>query len=1380
MPNNEEKTDVKSSTNTMNNSIVGTEAAIRAYYMPEFDPNKDNFEVWMERLEIHFIELECENDETVKRNTLLKSMGSEAYGVVRSLCDPKLPKDTEFNDMVEYLKKYYLPTVIIFSERKKFYDAKKTDGESVTAWFTRVKKLAGKCKFGTNLDAVVLDKFVCGLPGIIFERLCEEDEKLTAANALKKALIVESKLTVKAKGTECEVNFVKKHRTKKSYNNKSKENNTTHGDQKKKKDCKHCGWRNHASESCRYKTAKCNKCLSIGHLANVCKSNNKSKEVNFIEPNKDSSQNFSKSNFFSKANEIDYSQYETEGQFGVYMMEDENEEANGSTDMYHGSRVYVLPVGIDGVELSVACDTGAPLSLMSIGMFDKLYNRSQLKHCKLKFTNYSGNRIPIVGEFFANVTYRGQTKKISFVVTDTRSPPLLSRNFLRKFNFELVQSDTNVNTVESKNETIEQIKTEFKEVFDGKLGAYKLSKINLPIDKNAKPVFCKPRTVPFAWKTKIEKQLNDLVENGVLVPVNDAKWGTPLVPLPKPNGEIRICGDYKVTLNKYLNDFKYPLPRIEEIFASLQGGILFTKLDLSNAYNQLILDDESQDLCSWSTHIGTFKMTRLPFGVKPAAPLFQKTIENLIRGIPNVINYLDDIVVTGPTLKEHVNTLRAVLNKLTEAGLKLNLTKCAFFQEKINYLGFCIDKDGLSKTKERIKSVVDAPIPKDISELRAFLGMVNYYSKFINNFSAKMAPLYDLLKKDNIFDWNENCQSAYEAIKIDVTSDQVLVHFNPEAPLILETDASQNAIAGVLSHLFSDKSQRPIAFVSRSLTSAERNYSVIEKEALAIIFSVVKLRQYLIGMHFELATDHKPLLAIFGENKGLPIMASARMQRWAFILSGFSYSLRHIKGVSNPADVFSRMPQASDDDTIKTLDCSYIMYADFDNVLQLNFKNIAVETRRDPILSKVLEAINFGTVLRLTGTEFEPFRHRHMELSVESDCILWGYRTVIPTKLREKILQILHQSHLGIVKTKSLARSYVWWPKLDFDIEQLIKGCESCHKVLPNPERSELISWEPTDSVWSRIHIDYAGPIKGFYFLIIVDSFSKWVEVFKTTSTTSAVTIKHLRETFCRFGLAEVIASDNGTQLTSEEFKKFVAMNGIRQILIPPGHPASNGQAENSVKTFKKSIYANLYDKKPENFEIIINRFLADYRATKHCSTKETPFKLMFNREMRTRFNIFKPPTTRENILESQQKAGKNFKGHRETKFNIDDIVIIRDYSDPNNPSWEKAIISEVIGPRSYLCKMVHNGRNIKRHLDQIRGIVEKEPQANVDTEIELCSASGAAVTKRDSTAPMDATAIVDETMKDDTSLPKKAKKPKRTAHRMKLRSRKNNKNINK
>lgn len=214
------------------------------------------------------------------------------------------------------------------------------------------------------------------------------------------------------------------------------------------------------------------------------------------------------------------------------------------------------------------------------------------------------------------------------------------------------------------------------------MGAYNVAKVHLSIDKEAKPIFFKPRPVPFAWKSKIEEQLNKLVESGALKLVNNSNWGCPIVPIPKPNGELRICGDYKVTINKFLTDFKYPLPRIEEIFASLQGGQLFTKLDLSNAYNQLILDDESQELCAWSTHIGIFKMKRLPFGVKPAGPIFQQTMEKLLSDIPNVINYMDDIVITGPSFESHVNTLMSVLSKLQGVGLKLNLDKCAFFQKK--------------------------------------------------------------------------------------------------------------------------------------------------------------------------------------------------------------------------------------------------------------------------------------------------------------------------------------------------------------------------------------------------------------------------------------------------------------------------------------------------------------------------------------------------------------------------------------------------------------------------------------------------------------------------------------------------------------------------
>lgn len=247
-------------------------------------------------------------------------------------------------------------------------------------------------------------------------------------------------------------------------------------------------------------------------------------------------------------------------------------------------------------------------------------------------------------------------------------------------------------------------------------------------------------------------------------------------------------------------DFKYPLPRIDEIFASLEGGKIFTKLDLSNAYNQLVLDESSQLLCAWSTHIGTLKVKRLPFGVKTAAAIFQKTMENLLRDIPYVVVYQDDITVTGRNMQEHLKTLKLVLQKLQSSGLKLNISKSVFFQSEISYLGFNIDKNGLRKNNERISSVISAPIPSNVSELRAFVGMANYYSKFIDNFAQIMSPLYSLLTKDVQFTWTEKCQSSYDDIKKAIASDQVLVHFNPDLPLVLTTDASNNAVAGILSH----------------------------------------------------------------------------------------------------------------------------------------------------------------------------------------------------------------------------------------------------------------------------------------------------------------------------------------------------------------------------------------------------------------------------------------------------------------------------------------------------------------------------------------------------------------------------------------------------
>lgn len=251
----------------------------------------------------------------------------------------------------------------------------------------------------------------------------------------------------------------------------------------------------------------------------------------------------------------------------------------------------------------------------------------------------------------------------------------------------------------------------------------------------------------------------------------------------------------------------------------------------------------------------------------------------MIQGIPGTVSFLDDITVTGNSKEEHLKSLKEVFTRLENAGLRLNEKKCSFFQDEILYLGFKISKEGLSKTDERIVSILEAPAPINVSEIRAFCGMINNYSKFIKNYATILSPLYNLLKKDVRFDWSMECQTAFDTIKEAITSDVVLVHFDPELPVILTCDASDKGLGAVLAHRFPNRDEKPISLNSRALTKEEKNYSVIQKEALAIVFACKKLYQYLWGRPFILKTDHKPLVAIFGEKTGIPQMAASRMQR---------------------------------------------------------------------------------------------------------------------------------------------------------------------------------------------------------------------------------------------------------------------------------------------------------------------------------------------------------------------------------------------------------------------------------------------------------------------------------------------------------------------
>ena len=432
-------------------------------------------------------------------------------------------------------------------------------------------------------------------------------------------------------------------------------------------------------------------------------------------------------------------------------------------------------------------------------------------------------------------------------------------------------------------------------------------KLKLVVPENTPAKFFKPRPVPYAIRGAIERDLERLENLGVIEKINYSDWAAPIVTVPKSDGSVRICGDYKVTINPVLQVDQYPVPKAEDLFATLAGGQKFSKLDLSHAYQQVLLEEGSRKFVTVNTHKGLYQFNRLPFGVASAPAIFQQTMEKILQGLSGVTVYIDDILVTGRNDREHLDALEKVLQRLSSFGLRLKRKKCFFMQPSVEYLGYIVDKDGLHATTAKIEAIVNAPKPRNVQELRSFLGLVNYYGKFICHLSTLLQPLNHLLCKNVTWKWSGECQKAFDELKTQLASSDVLVHYDPSRPLKLDCDASSYGVGAVLSHVFPDGLERPVAYASKTLTQSERGYSQLEKEALSLVYGVNKFHQFIYGRRFTLVTDHKPLTTILSPKKGLPTLAAARLQRWAIRLAAYQYDIefRSTEKHCN-ADGFSR------------------------------------------------------------------------------------------------------------------------------------------------------------------------------------------------------------------------------------------------------------------------------------------------------------------------------------------------------------------------------------------------------------------------------------------------------------------------------------------
>lgn len=1281
--------------------------------------------IFKQKLNQFFVANEV-NKEEIKRALLLNSLSEECFKLMHDLCVPESPTTRNYDELVKLFDVHFTPSKPAFAERYKFYSALKNRDESIAEWAARVKSLAANCKFESNhLNIMIRDRFIMGLDsGPIRDRLFEEEvETLELAKAIEIALKKEvaaknfhmgtwSNMAIKPETSEVFQMSDSRGQQREERNLKSAHNNRhcrkecargdkartdydaggqrRHGDERArtKTKCTVCGKYGHMGNNCKYKDYVCNNCGIKGHLAYVCcKNNRKKKEHNYLSENN---------------NQLDTI-------FNI-------KEIVGEP--------ITVSVLINGNNFDFELDTGASCSVISSQFKNKYLSEIEILPNDKVLYNYNGQPMLPVGYVKVDICYKHLTKKIDLYIIDSNGPPLLGRNFYYLFKLSINKINGEINS----DKLIRELFKKYENVFLGELGSFSKGTLKLSLKNNATPKFFKARPLPFALRDKVETEINRLLKLNIIESIEYSPWGTPIVPILKKDGTIRLCGDYKVTINKVLEIDQYPLPRIEELFTKVQGASYFSKIDLSNAYQQVKLDKHSQIYTTISTHKGLFKYTRLPYGIACAPAKFQRIMESLLGGLEGVAVFLDDIIVCGKNTEEHLNRLGNVFKILDEANLKIKREKCDFFKRSITYLGHKIDGEGLHTTPEKISAIKNAPKPQNIKQLQSFLGLVNYYGKFIPNCADLLNPLYKLLRKNADFNWTQECDNVFNKTKEVLCSATVLTHFDPSLPIYLSVDASNYGMGAVISHILPSGEERPIAFASRTLNVSQKRYSQIEKEALAIIFGVNKFYQYLYGQKFTLKTDHKPLVAIFGSKKGIPVLAANRLQRWALILANFEYDIEYVRSKDNNADGLSRLPQKQYFTEVESQHL-IINYIKNNNFIPIDFKIIATETDNDSILKNIKKFIKSGWPSKIKN-EYKEYYLKRNELTIDKGCLLFGYRVIIPLALRKRILSELHASHMGMVKTKSVARSYVWWPYMGKDIENMVRNCENCLLYRDNPPKAVLIPWEIPNQVWERIHIDYLGPIFNKYILVIVDAYSKWIEAFVVNNMTTLTTINILRSCFARFGIPKILVSDNGRQFIAEEFQNFLRMNGITPKNTAPYQPATNGAAENTVKTVKKSIFKAVGKVKEIDFNTILNRFLLDYRNAPHCTTGISPAKLMFGRKLRTRLDLIRPTEknsekdsevselkdqVREVIAKKQKTQIKNYSGNRQRMYGLNEIVAVRDYR-CEKPSWIKGKIIKVLGPRTYLVYIPSLEKQWKRHVNQIIDYsFSINPEVNID-----------------------------------------------------------------
>ena len=826
---------------------------------------------------------------------------------------------------------------------------------------------------------------------------------------------------------------------------------------------------------------------------------------------------------------------------------------------------WLLNVLICNQSVEAKVDTGAECSTISKALFLKL-GLSKVTRTRKRLEGNSGSGIAVIGKSkLSVVVLNGQTATVKFYVTDNDNqmllgmPAITDLGLLPKVRIEQVSAKSH------------KVLSDYKDVFTG------LGRVGEPVElvlkASAKPKAVPPRLVPNNLRGKLKKELDKLLDQGVIVrDTSPSEWLCPIVMAYKPSGEMRLCLNPQY-LNKQLVRAQCAIPTTPEIFGRISGSKVFTTLDAKQGFHQIPLDEKSSKMLSFVTPFGKFRYVRLGMGICNASEIFHQTMVDAFADIPGVEVYIDDLLVHAPTSEEHDVRLEKVLERCRTIGLTLNPSKAVIGGSCISFLGHELTGEGVKADHSKVEAVKKMTVPEDKEGIQRFLGFVNYLAKFIPNLSEHSRPLRDACKGRGAFYWCKEQQDAFDTIKSIITSAPTLAYYNPTSDVILSADASSHSLGAVVL-----QGEKPIEFAAKSLTECQCRYSQIEKELLATLFACKKFRYYCLGQEvIKVETDHLPLLGLMEKEIGdlSPRLAAIRLK-----LLGYPIEMVYKPGKEMVlADTLSRscprntdLFEDLDSDPLMSV-CSVVIRSE--DVMS----KYQTATANDKELQTLLRYIQYGwpSNKKDCARSASAYYSLRNSLSIANGVVFYGSRLVIPVALRCEVLDSLHKAHQGVTKTLQRASTSVFWPGMRRRIEEKCLACDSCAKSEGNQTREPLIPFAIPNTPFQTVGIDLFY-LDGVDYLLLVDYLTKWPVVKRLSSGIgSSAVVQALREIFADFGQPDKIVSDNGPQLSSFHFKQFCKSLNIEHVTSSPLHASGNGQSERSIRTIK-AMMKKCYD----------------------------------------------------------------------------------------------------------------------------------------------------------------------------------------------------------